>query len=104
MDEALIKNAKNDVNGSESRNDEHKLIGKRILKGLRGSLKRSVNRVGHFKFTPRSFDVLDCGTKRSAGRKIERERDRWKNSLVVHGKRGIGWLVMSKSAERNKFP
>ena len=56
MDEALVKNAENNVNGEQRRDDEHGLIGERVLKGLRGSLKRGVHARWDAQFALRLHD------------------------------------------------
>src|SRR5258708_11576341 len=71
MNEALVEDAENDVNGGESSKNQHRLMGERILKSLRGALKGGVNGIGHAEFAASLFDVLDRGTERSAGSKIE---------------------------------
>jgi len=37
MNEALVKDAENNVNGGKSGKNQNRLIGERILKGLRGT-------------------------------------------------------------------
>src|SRR5437763_328650 len=103
MDEALIQNAKNNVDGGERRKDEDALIGQGVLKSLSGTLEYSVNGVGNVKFAASGFNVLDGRTEGGTGSKIEREGNGRENSLVIDGKGGVGRLVMSKGAEGNEL-
>src|SRR5580765_1598468 len=45
------------------------------------------------------LDMFNCGSERSAGSKIEGERDCRKDAQVIDGKSGVGRLVMGKGAE-----
>jgi len=94
MNVAFVKDAENDVDGSESSENQDGLIGERILKGLGGSLERSVDRGWDADFAAGLLDVLDGRTERSAGRKIEGKRDGRKNALVIDGEGG-GWMARS---------
>src|SRR2546430_3340788 len=103
MNETLIEDAENDIDGGESGDDQDRLIGQRILKGLGSALKRSVNGIGHADFAASQLDVLDSGTERSARREIEGKSNGREDALVVDGKRGVGRLVVCEGAERNEF-
>src|SRR2546421_660074 len=103
MDEALIQNAKNNVDGGERRKDEDALIGQGVLKSLSGTLEYSVNGVGNVKFAASGFNMLDGGAQRCAGSKIEREGNGRENSLVIDGKGRVGRFEMSKGAEGNQL-
>ncbi len=59
MNETLIKDAENDVNGGESGDDQNRLIGERILVGLSGTLKRGMDRRGNSEFAPGGFNVYN---------------------------------------------
>src|SRR5713226_6962335 len=97
MNEALVEDAKNDVDSSESGENQDLLI------GLRGALKSGVYGIGHAEFAPSLLNVLDSGTERSARRKIEGKSDGREDALVVDGERGVGRLVMGEGAERNEL-
>ena len=103
MNEALVEDTENDVNGGESGDDQDRLIGERGLKGLGRALERGVNGIGHPHVTASLLNVLDSGAERSTRRKIEGNSDGRENALVVDGKSGVGRLVVCKGAERNEF-
>ena len=103
MNVAFVKDAENDVDGSESSENQDGLIGERILKGLGGSLERSVDRGWDADFAAGLLDVIDGRTERSAGRKIEGKRDGRKNALVIDGEGGAGWLVVGEGTERDEL-
>ena len=103
MNVTFIEDAENDVDGSESGENQDGLIGERILKGLGGPLERSVDRGRDADFAAGLLDVLDSRTERSAGRKIKRERDGRENALVIDGEGGAGWFVVGERAERDEL-
>src|SRR5260370_23177829 len=103
MNEALVKDAEDNVHGGESGKNQDWLIGERILKGLRCALKCGVNGIGHADFTASGLDVLDGRAKRSARCEIEGKGDCREDALVVDGERGVRRLVVGKGAERNEF-
>src|SRR3979490_2449892 len=103
MNEAFVEDAENDVDGSESGKNQNWLIGERILKGLGGALKRSVNGVGHAEFATSLLNVLDGRAKRSARREIEGKSNRREDALVVDGECGIRGLVVGEGAERKEL-
>src|SRR5215471_4387676 len=104
MDETLIENAQDDVDGSKSRDDENKLVGQRVLKRLGSALKGGVNGVGNLEFEASGFNVLHGWAKGRSGGEIEGKGDRRENALVIDGKRGIGGFVVREGAQRNELP
>src|ERR1700682_4221269 len=94
MNVTFVEDSENDVNGSESGENQDGLIGKRILKGLGGALKCSVNRGRDADFAAGLLDVVDGRTERGAGREIKGKCDGRKNALMIDGERGAGWLVV----------
>ena len=103
MDEALVKNSQNDVDGGERGDDQHFLVRERVLKGLRGALKRGVDGVRHLKFAAGRFNMIDGRAKRGAGSEVEGKRNRREDALMVDGKRGVGRFVVRERAERNEL-
>jgi len=90
-------------NGSEAGKNQNWLIGERILKGLRRTLKCSVNGAGHAEFATSLLDVINGGAERSAGSEIWRKSNSPEDALVVDGERGIRGLVVGEGAERNEL-
>src|SRR5260370_33453444 len=74
-----------------------------VLKGLRGALESSVNRVGHAELETSGFNMLNSRIQGSSGSQVKGERDGRKKALVVHRERRVGILVMRKGAERNEI-
>ena len=71
MNEALVEDAENNVDGGESSDDEHHLICKGILKGLRGALKGGMDGRGNTEFVLGCLNMQDSGAERGARREIE---------------------------------
>src|SRR5919204_2137086 len=99
MNKALVENAQNEVDGKDRHGNQEKHVRGRILIRLSGALESGVNGVGYVKFAPGRFNMVDGRAQRGSGSEVEREGNRRENSLVIHRKRGVGRLVMSKRAE-----
>ncbi len=76
MDEALVKNAEDDVDGDQRGKDEVGLVLERLLEGLRGALECGVDRSGHADLALGFFKSGHGVAKGDIGREIEGERDR----------------------------
>src|SRR6202044_3154894 len=96
---AFIKNAEDDVDGDESGDDQNKLRGARVLKGLRVALESGVDRWRHADFASGGFYIENGWAERGSRSKIEGDGDCGKDALVVDGKSGSERLVTGKGLE-----
>src|SRR5580704_8957491 len=87
MDEALIKDAKNDIDRDQGSEDQKRLVRERIVKRSCGALEirlqagREVHVLNYF------FNVGDCGSEGGLRREIERDCYRRKLALMVDRER-----------------
>ena len=75
MDQALVKNAKDDVDRGQRSQNQPGHIALRILEGLRGSLEGGVNCRGHSHLGLGLFECGDGVAQSHIGRQIEAERN-----------------------------
>ncbi len=101
MDEALIEDAENDVDGDECGEDEPFLVGQRILKRLCCSLESGVDSAGHAELLLLTLERGDSLAKGHVGRQVEGERDGRVLPLVVDGERGTLCCVVGNGRERH---
>src|ERR1700726_2347173 len=103
MDIALVQDSEDDIDGSKSGEDEQRLGRKRVLEGLRGALKRAVNRWRQSHRKLRRLNLFDGGPQGSPGLEIEGQGNRRKDALVIDGERAARRLEMREGAERNQL-
>ena len=101
MNEALIQNAKHDVDRAERGGDQIGLVLQRSLKGLGRSAKSCLNGGGHAQFGLRVVDDVDRVAQCDARRQIEGNRHGGILALVVDGQRCDGGLVVRDGGQRN---
>ena len=87
MDLAFIEHAENDIDSYYGRKNQDRLIGERVLEGLRSALKSGLNAGRHIEFTPRPFDRSDGAAERRAWSQVERKRNYGELSLVIDRER-----------------
>src|SRR5579859_6256665 len=101
VDEAFVKDAEDDINGDESGEDEHGLIGERILERSRGALKLSLNARRQIQIGFGGVDGIDGVAERGVGRQVERKSDDGKLALMIQGERGGIGFDASEGGKRN---
>ena len=89
VDVVLVEDAQDDVDGGQRREDQVRLGGQRVLKGLRGSLK-AADEWWLGKPISRSISLNggDCVSQGDIGGQVEGEGDRGKLALMGDGERG----------------
>ena len=84
MDVALVQHAQHDVDHEDRGGDQQRRGGERLLECLSRSLERALQRRGHLEVVAHPLDGIDGLSERRAGRQVERQRHRWKLTLMVH--------------------
>src|ERR1019366_1102653 len=101
MNVTLVENAEHDVHGEQRREDQHRLVGQRGLKRLRGSLEGAANAGRHMNVALRLVDDVDRVSERDALLQVEGDCHRGELPLMIDRERRCRWFVVSNGAERN---
>ena len=99
MDEALVKNAKNDVNGDERSQDEQRFVGEGTLEGGCSPLKITLDGRGHVQVRDSAFNPRDGSAEGGARSKIEGNGDGGKLALASNREWSGGALKARKGTQ-----
>ena len=103
MDEALIQDAEDDVNGNESGEDEQRHVGQRISEGCGGALEIGLQPRRHVHILLHFGDSRNCSAERGVGGQIEGNRNRRKLSLMVDRELFGSCFKMRERPERHRI-
>ena len=103
MNEALVKNSKNDVDDENGHDEQHEQPFRRRLEDLRGTLETRADRCRQMQFAFDFLHLLDGSSQRNARREIERNRDRRELAEVRDGHRSKAAREFRHRVERNQF-
>ena len=104
VNQALVQDAENDIDGDKRSEDEIRLIPQRILKCLRGSLEGRVDGRGHAQVALRFFEGGNRVTQSYIWSEVEGKRDGRILALMIDRQRGALLFVVRNCRERNHGP
>jgi len=96
MDHALVKNAKNDVDGDQGSDDQNGRAAERALESLGVTLEAGGDRRRQVEIGGGFADRSHRISNRAVGREVEAQRDRGELALVV--------LILSRRRSRHHHP
>src|SRR5690349_18780060 len=102
MNEALVENSEHEIDHEHGHEEQQTEALERRLERLRGSLKRRADG-GRNDRCSSGLDLRNRITEGHAGREIERQRDRGKLALMLHGERPGVLLHLRYGAEWDKL-
>ena len=93
MDQALVEHAEHDIHRHQGRHHEIRLGAQRLLECLQGARKFAMNGLWKAESPLQGDDLLRGLAQRDTRSQVEGNRNRWKQSRVVHGeRRGRGYV------------
>ncbi len=101
VNEALVQDAEDDIDGDERGEDQIRLIPQRILKCLRGSLESRVDCGGHAQVALSFFEGGNGITQSHVWRQVESKRDGRILALMIHRQRGSLLFVVRNCRKRD---
>src|SRR5260221_13215723 len=104
MNVALVENAKNYVDGDDRCEDQVGLRCQGVLERLRSPLesRHQSRRQGHSMFG--SLNCRDCVSEGKAWRKVEGDRHRGKQALMIDGNGCYGFLEVREHSHWHELP
>ena len=102
VDEVLIEDAQNDVDHQDGREQQHALIGDRLLKDLSAALEARRDGCRQSDFACHLFDRLHRFAQRHAGSKVEGDHYRRQLGDVVDGERRRLVAALGHGVERHQ--
>src|SRR5258708_22192372 len=103
MNRALVHDAEHDVDGHQGGEQQPCFVLQRILELLRGTLERRRQRGGLSRRGLYGLDRSHCLAKRVTASEVERESDRWKETLMVDDERRHSADDAGDHGERNEL-
>ena len=101
MDEALVEHAQDDVNRGQRGGDQHRLLGERLLVGLRGAGEGAAHGGRHADLDLVRVDDIDRVAQRTPRREVERDGHRRELALVADRGGRRAWAVLGHGGDRH---